>query len=170
VKIKNMGVKFRYVTEITKEYRLLKTDDGDICWWTIPLSGVKGNFEIADRKEYVDTSTLQEAEPVAELIYSNVKQSVEQEQRFWDLLEQSNAGRSRIREMEKGILNSYTTDIVRNPYEVQKLWNLEISNQGSWDDLFYCRCILHSNRRRGNTTFIWIGKKWYKYQLLCPQK
>ena len=46
------------------------------------LDGVKGNFEVSQKTggkvEYIATASLQEAEPIAQLIYSNVKGIVEQ--------------------------------------------------------------------------------------------
>ena len=70
---KRRGVKFRYITEITK-------DNIDYCKVLLEfvdelrhLSGIKGNFELCDKKEYVATATLQKAQPIDELIYSNVR-------------------------------------------------------------------------------------------------
>ncbi len=42
------------------------------------LDGVKGNFEVSDEKEYVASTRLNKAEPLQQLIYSNVKEIVEQ--------------------------------------------------------------------------------------------
>jgi hypothetical protein len=50
------------------------------------LNRVKGNFEVSQKTggkgEYVAMATLQEAEPIAQLIYSNVKEIVEQQQLY----------------------------------------------------------------------------------------
>ena len=53
------------------------------------LDGVKGNFEVCDKKEYVAATTLQSAnkqQPMPQLIYSNVKEVVEQQQYIFDTL------------------------------------------------------------------------------------
>ena len=77
LKAKKRGVEFRYVTEITN-------DNLSYCKEMIKfanlrhLNGVKGNFEISDSREYVATATLQEQEPVSQLIYSNVSEIVNQ--------------------------------------------------------------------------------------------
>jgi hypothetical protein len=75
------SVKFRYVTEITKDNlpyckEMLKFSE------IRHLDGVKGNFEVSDIKEYVAATTLQSAnkQPMPQLIYSNVKEVVEQQQ------------------------------------------------------------------------------------------
>ena len=77
---KDRGVEFRYVTEITK-------DNLSYCKEMLKfaeirhLDGVKGNFEVSNIKEYVAATTLQSAnkqQPMPQLIYSNVKEVVEQ--------------------------------------------------------------------------------------------
>jgi hypothetical protein len=80
---KQRGVKFRYVTEISKDNvayckEMLKFSD------IRHLDRVKGNFEISDNKEYVAMATLQKAKPIPQLIYSNVKDLVEQQQYVFD--------------------------------------------------------------------------------------
>ena len=36
------------------------------------LKGMKGNFEVADQKEYVAVATLYKTQPIPQLIFSNV--------------------------------------------------------------------------------------------------
>jgi hypothetical protein len=81
LKAKNRGVSFRYITEITN-------DNSSYCKELSKfaeirhLNGVKGNFELSKngirgaKGEFIGTATLQEAEPIAQLIYSNVKPSL----------------------------------------------------------------------------------------------
>jgi hypothetical protein len=82
-KAKNRGVQFRYITEITQDnisYCKQLSEFAQIRH----LNGVKGNFEVSQKStgkgEYIGAATLEEAEPVSQLIYSNVKEIVEQEQ------------------------------------------------------------------------------------------
>jgi two-component system, OmpR family, sensor histidine kinase VicK len=106
---KNRGVKLRYVTEIT-------ADNINYCKEMLEFSeirhleGMKGNFEVADEKEYVAVATLHKAEPIPQLIFSNVPSIVEQQQfvfdTFWD---KGIPSEQRIREIEKGIISSVTT-------------------------------------------------------------
>jgi two-component system sensor histidine kinase VicK len=101
---KRRGVKFRYITEITK-------DNIDYCKGLLEfvdelrhLSGIKGNFELCDKKEYIATATLQKAQPIDELIHSNVRQIVEQEQFVFDTFwNKAVPYKERIREIEEGI-------------------------------------------------------------------
>jgi two-component system, OmpR family, sensor histidine kinase VicK len=101
---KRRGVKFRYITEITK-------DNIDYCKGLLEfvdelrhLNGIKGNFELCDKKEYIATATLQKAQPIDELIHSNVRQIVEQEQFVFDTFwSKAVPSKERIREIEEGI-------------------------------------------------------------------
>jgi len=74
------------------------------------LEGVKGNFEVADEKEYVAVATLLKAQPIPQLIISNVPEIVDQQQfvfdSFWD---KGIPSEIRIKEIEKGIKSSVTT-------------------------------------------------------------
>jgi two-component system, OmpR family, sensor histidine kinase VicK len=117
-KAKNRGVKFRYITEITEDNishckELSKI--AEICH----LNGIKGNFEVsqktAGKGEYIGTSILQEEEPVAQLIYSNVKEIVEQEQFVFDTLwNKATPSQVRIKEIEEGI-KPETIEVIADP-------------------------------------------------------
>ncbi|TVP41828.1 sensor histidine kinase [Candidatus Nitrosocosmicus arcticus] len=107
--VKNRGIKLRYVTEITADNlayckEMLKFSE------IRHLDGIKGNFEVADEKEYVAVATLYEAQPIPQLIFSNVPEIVEQQQfifdSFWD---KGVPAEQRITEIEKGIVPSITT-------------------------------------------------------------
>ena len=66
IKAKDRGVKFRYITEVTKKNidyckEMIKYFDAEIRH----LEGVKGNFEICDDEQgYVTAANLQEAKPI----------------------------------------------------------------------------------------------------------
>ena len=74
------------------------------------LEGMKGNFEVADEKEYVAVATLNKAQPIPQLIFSNVPEIVDQQQfvfnTFWD---KAIPSEQRIKEIEKGIISPVTT-------------------------------------------------------------
>jgi two-component system, OmpR family, sensor histidine kinase VicK len=120
IKAKNRGVKIRYVTEITEEnisYCKELSKFSEIRH----LDGVKGNFEVSqkvgEKGEYVATATLQEAEPIAQLIYSNVKEIVEQQQFVFDTLwNKAIPSEVRIKEIEEGI-KPETIEVIVNPNE-----------------------------------------------------
>ncbi|MDQ3909702.1 MAG: HAMP domain-containing histidine kinase, partial [Thermoproteota archaeon] len=96
------GVRHRFVTEITRENvehckELAKYVE------LRHLDGVKGNFSIADGKEYGATANLSEFEPPTEFIYSNVKSFVDQQQYFFETLwNKAMPAEQRIKEIEEG--------------------------------------------------------------------
>ena len=127
IKAKNRGVKFRYVTEVTEANisyckEMIKYFDAEIRH----LDDVKGNFEIRDDgKEYVATANLQEAKPLKQLIYSNVKEIGEQQQYIFDTLwNKTISFDEKIKEIEEGIIPE-VTEVIRNSAKAQELeWNL----------------------------------------------
>ena len=127
INAKNRGVKFRYVTDITRENisyckQLIKEFNAELRH----LEEVKGNFEISDGgKEYVATASLQKAKPLKEIIYSNIKEVGEQQQYVFDTLwDKAIPAHEKIKEIEEGIIPEFT-EIIRNTEEVQTLeWNI----------------------------------------------
>src|SRR5215216_6380345 len=137
---KDRSVKFRYVTEITKDNltyckEMLKFSE------IRHLDGVKGNFEVSDIKEYVAATTLQSAnkqQPMPQLIYSNVKEVVEQQQYVFDTLwSRAMPSEQKIREIEYGITPE-VTEVIQSPEEAERR---------EWDLLRKARkevCIIYS--------------------------
>jgi hypothetical protein len=84
------------------------------------LDGVKGGFVVADEKIYVATAMLQLEKPVTQLIHSNVKAIVEQQQYMFNTLwSKAIPAERKIREIEEGIM-SHETKIIENPDEIVK--------------------------------------------------
>ncbi len=76
------------------------------------LIGLKGNFEIADEKEYVAVATLQKLQSIPQLIFSNLPEIVEQQQFIFDSLwDKAIPAEQRITEIEEGIIPQITTII-----------------------------------------------------------
>jgi signal transduction histidine kinase len=105
------------------------------------LDGVKGNFEVCDIKEYVAATTLQSAnkqQPMPQLIYSNVKEIVEQQQYVFDTLwSRAIPSEQKIREIEYGIAPEIT-EVIQSPEEAERR---------EWDLLRKARkevCIIYS--------------------------
>ena len=102
IDLKERGIKIRYATEITKENisyckELMKIAD------VRHLDGIKGAMAVSE-KEYVAAAVLQEAKPVPHLIYSNVKEIVEQQEYMFEALwSKSIPAEQKIREIEEGI-------------------------------------------------------------------
>jgi two-component system sensor histidine kinase VicK len=122
LKAKNRGVNFRYVTQITKN-NLFYCKELSKFAEVRHLSGVRGNFEVSTNGvggrngEYIGTATLQEAKPIAQLIYSNVKEIVEQQQFVFDTLwNKAIPFQVRLKEIEEGI-KPETIEVIVNPKE-----------------------------------------------------
>ena len=117
INIRRRGAKIRAFTEITKENvpyckELMKLVDE-----LRHLDGVKGGMAVSE-SEYMATTVLEESKPLTEVIYSNVKEVVEQGQYIFDTLWRSTiSAEQKIKEIEEGII-SYETRIIENPDEV----------------------------------------------------
>jgi two-component system, OmpR family, sensor histidine kinase VicK len=127
INAKDRGVKFRYITDITKDNisyckQIIKEFNAELRH----LDETKGNFEISDGgKEYIATATLQKAKPLKQLIYSNVKEIGEQQQYVFDTLwNKAIPSQEKIKEIEEGIESEFT-EIIRDSSESQSLeWHL----------------------------------------------
>ena len=119
------GIKIRFVTEMTDDNithckELMKSSVNELRH----LDGIKGNFYVSE-KEYVSPATThEEGKPASHVVYSNVKEVVEQGQYLFETLwSKTLPADQRIREIEKGVIRCETV-IVDNPQEIIK----EISN------------------------------------------
>ena len=97
---KRRGINVRFVTEMNASNisyckELMKISE------LRHLDGIKGNFGICDQKEFVAAATIKEQQAVPQLIYSNVKEIIEQQEfifeSFWT---RAIPAKQRIREME----------------------------------------------------------------------
>jgi two-component system sensor histidine kinase VicK len=101
--IRKRGGKIRAFTEITKENlphckELMKLVDE-----LRHLDGVKGGIAVSEA-EYMATTVLQRSTPLTQVIYSNVKEVVEQGQYLFDTLwSTATPAEQKIRELEEGI-------------------------------------------------------------------
>ena len=80
--LKKRGVRMRRITELTREnipYCMEAMKFAELRH----LDGIRGNFAVHDGREYTASGTLQ----AGRLIYSNVKEIVEQQQYFFETLE-----------------------------------------------------------------------------------
>ncbi|MDQ6862277.1 MAG: hypothetical protein M3044_00490 [Thermoproteota archaeon] len=86
IALKQRGVRLRFITEITK-------DNISYCKEVMKvfelrhLDGVKGNFGIADGKDYGGAANVKEGDVPTQLIRSNVRAFVEQQQYFFETLD-----------------------------------------------------------------------------------
>jgi two-component system sensor histidine kinase VicK len=114
------GVKLRVVTEITKDnlsYCKEVRKVGELRH----LDSVKGNFGVSE-KEYTASATLEEATLLQQVIYSNVKEIVEQQQYlfegFWN---RAIPAETKIKELEEGIILG-DTEVIQVPLKIQELF------------------------------------------------
>lgn len=117
--IRIRGGKIRAFTEITKENiqyckELMKLVDE-----LRHLDGVKGGMAVSE-SEYMATTILEESKPLTEVIYSNVREVVEQGQYIFDTFWNSTIpAEQKIKEIEEGVVR-YRTRLIENPDEVIK--------------------------------------------------
>ncbi|MGI0020054.1 MAG: hypothetical protein ACREAY_06260 [Nitrososphaera sp.] len=115
----NRGVKARVVTEITRDNiqhvkELMKLAE------LRHMEGIRGNFGIYDRKEYMATSVVQEGQPIAQLLYSNVDGMVKQQYFVFDMLwARALPAEDRIKQIEEGIEPYYAMSL-SDPEEIGK--------------------------------------------------
>jgi signal transduction histidine kinase len=123
---KKRGIKLRYITDITKDNisyckELMKFAD-DIRY----LDGIKGNFMLSESEYLASATLLQEVQqpmgPIQQVIYSNVKDTVEQQkyvfESFWN---KAIPSEQRINEIEEGFALD-STEVIQIPSRTQKLF------------------------------------------------
>jgi two-component system sensor histidine kinase VicK len=119
------GVKIRSITEITADNithckELIKSSVSELRH----LDGVKGNFYVSEN-EYVSPAAIhEEGKPASNVVYSNVKEVVEQAQYLFETLwSRSLPADQRIKEIEEGVTRFETAkiEIIRDPDEAIKL-------------------------------------------------
>lgn len=114
------GVKIRWITDIRNENISYCKQIMNIAE-VRHLDNLKGGFVVSDGSRYVATHTLNEGEPVLQLIYSNAKKIVEFQQYLFDTLwDKAVPAEQKIREIEEGTLPDFIQTIT-DPYRVQKL-------------------------------------------------
>ncbi|CAN5622290.1 hypothetical protein BH23THE1_BH23THE1_25840 [soil metagenome] len=113
---KSNYIKIRIVTEITSENK-------GYCKQIVEkfgvemrhLSDIKGNLAISDDREYLASVVLQECKPLTEIIHSNVKEIIEQNQLIFETFwKNAIPAEQRIREIEEGLLPIQTYIINNN--------------------------------------------------------
>jgi two-component system, OmpR family, sensor histidine kinase VicK len=124
------GIRLRFITEITKENmkyceKLLK-----ICELR-HLEKVKGNFGIIDGKSYGAGSSAGVGQAPTQLIRSNTRAFVEQQQYFFETLwGKALPAERRIDQIQRGTEEEFI-ETIKDPYEVQKLTYELIKNSRS---------------------------------------
>jgi signal transduction histidine kinase len=122
VDIKNKGIKIRQVTEITKENIHYCKELLKFGYEIRHLDGIKANFSVSETEYLATAAALREAQPVPQIIYSNVKDIVEQQryvfESFWN---RAIPAEIRIKEIEEGV-ELQKTYVIQDPQSIQKLF------------------------------------------------
>ncbi|MFL6369785.1 MAG: ATP-binding protein [Nitrososphaeraceae archaeon] len=85
------------------------------------LDGIKGNFAVSE-KEYIASATMQEASLLQQVIYSNVKEVLEQQQYVFDSFwNKSVSAEQKIKEIEEGVVIG-RTEVIQSPNDIQQLF------------------------------------------------
>ena len=118
--LKTRNFKSRFVMDITK-------DNIEYCKELMQISelrhldGIKGNFGISE-KAYTASATLQKATLLQQVIYSNVKAILEQQQYVFETLwSKAKPAEQKIREIEDGI-DLGETKIIQSPEKILDLF------------------------------------------------
>jgi nitrogen-specific signal transduction histidine kinase len=113
------GIKTRFITEITEKNIEYCKELMNIVYELRHLEGVKGNFGVSE-SDYVATAIQQEGRPIPQLIHSNARVMIEQQQYFFETLwSMATPAEQRIREIEQGIKRE-VIETMREPDEIQQ--------------------------------------------------
>ena len=117
---KSEQIRFRYLTEITK-------DNIEYCKQVMEIAevrhlyGIKANFAVSDT-EYTSTVIMQQVHAIPEIIYSNVKRIVEQQQYLFETLwSKAISAEKKISEIEEGV-ELEKTHVIQDPQSIQNLF------------------------------------------------
>ncbi|MBV9176844.1 MAG: HAMP domain-containing histidine kinase [Nitrososphaeraceae archaeon] len=117
---KSRGVKLRYITEITPDNIPYCKDLKTIVDELRHLDGIKGNFMISELEYLVPIVSFEKLKVASQIIYSNVKEIVDQHQYMFDTLwSKAMLADQRIREIEEGI-EPIRTRLIENEKEIIK--------------------------------------------------
>jgi two-component system, OmpR family, sensor histidine kinase VicK len=134
------------------------------------LDGVKGNFEVCDEKEYVASTRLNKAEPIQQLIYSNVKEIVEQQQYIFDSFwNKAIPSEQKIREIEYGITPE-VTEVIQSPEEAERReWDLLRKARKEVQIIYSTANAYHRQEYEGTIQVLGqLADKGVKIKILTP--
>jgi two-component system, OmpR family, sensor histidine kinase VicK len=118
--LKTRNVKFRAITDVTKDNIRYCKELMQIAELR-HLDGIKGNFGISE-KAYTASATLQEAALLQQVIYSNVKAILEQQQYVFETLwSKAIPAEGKVKEIEQG-LEPDIIEVVQNPAKTTELY------------------------------------------------
>lgn len=143
IKARNRGVKIRFIAEITRDNIQYCKELRQYVDELRHLDGLKGAMAVSE-SEFVGTSILREKQYLTQLLYSQEKEIVEQQQYIFDTFwKNSIPADLKIRDIEEGI-EPVKTEVIENPEDIIKKV-IEICNQS----LFLCICTNIDGMRWG---------------------
>ena len=118
---KSRGVRVRYLTEITMDNIDWCKELMEIVDEFRHLKGIMTNFMLSESEYLAPIVFTDEGKIAPEIIYSNIKSFVEQQQYFFDMLwNNAQTVQQKIRELE-GEIEVDFIETIRDPYKVQRL-------------------------------------------------
>jgi hypothetical protein len=138
VHAKNRGVRLRYLTEITSENISYCKELLSTVSEIRHLDGIKGNFMISESEYLAPAVLLEKWKVAAQIMYSNVKELVEEHEYMFDTLwSKAISAQQRIKEIEEGI-EPIRTRLLENRDEIIR----EIKSQNNAaNNLAICTAI-----------------------------
>lgn len=120
IDIRKRNGKIRALTEITNDNIAYCKELMQIVDDLRHLDGLKGGLAV-NETECMATTILQEGEPLTQVIYSNVKEIVEQQQYLFDIIwSKGIPAKQRMKEIEEGLKREFI-DIIQDPIETGKV-------------------------------------------------
>src|ERR671939_645230 len=124
IDIRKRGGKIRAFTEVTKDNVKYCKELTKLVDELRHLNGVKGGLAVSET-EYMATTVLEEAKPLTQVIYSSVKEVVEQGQYIFDTLwNTAIPAEQKIREIEEGLEPIRTTILESQDQIIEQIRSL----------------------------------------------
>ncbi len=119
--MKERGIKFRIISEITKENIFYCKKVMEWADEVRHIDNAKGNFGISEREYIAVTEVLKQAEPATHVLLSNVQPILIHLQYMFDnLLEKAIPAEQKIREIEEGIESEFV-EVITDGYKAATL-------------------------------------------------
>jgi two-component system, OmpR family, sensor histidine kinase VicK len=131
---RSRGIKMRYLTEINADNIAYCKELITIVDELRHLDGIKGNFMLSESEYLAPVALFEKGKIASQIIYSNVKEIVDQHQYIFDTLwDKALSAEQRIREIEEGI-EHYQTRFLEKPEEVTKelKHRIDAIRSGEW--------------------------------------
>jgi two-component system sensor histidine kinase VicK len=168
--LKRRGIRVRFITEVTRENIEYCREIMKMAAEVRHLDGISGNFTIADGTDYAGVATTQEAQPITQLLVSNVRAFVQQQQYFFEMLwRKAVSSEDRIREIEEGVEPEFI-EVISDKNQVAKLL-LNLVRQAKKEVMVL---LPHANAvERTDKMGLWhelteASKNGVKIRVICP--